>query len=180
LELVANESEAHRGDTENAIPAAGGTTGPARPGSFRWTITFGIIALLVVAFGAIAVWGLTHSDWLYGTYGQISSAQWDQIAGLHEQLQQLNVAPGAVVNLDDALLLPRPSTEQVLNDLRQAVLALDPYADDPTALAIQRQIRGLVGQIKPGYAGWSPTPAYHRPVPPWEIDADPPNILNDP
>jgi hypothetical protein len=114
-------------------------------------ITFIVIALLLVVFSFIAFWGLTHSDWLYGTYGQISQAQWDQIADLRDRLLQSGMAPDAVTALDDVLLLPHPSTQEVLFDLRHAALTLDHLSTHATARQIQAELHALIAQIEPGY-----------------------------
>ena len=147
-------------EVETWLPAPG-PDALSKPRPRRWAITFSVIAVLLVAFSLIAFWGLTHSDWLYGTYGQITPAQWDRIADLRDGLVQLGVAPGAVSVLDDALLLPRPSTEEVLFDLRNAALALDRFASDAAVRRIQDQLLALSAEIGPGYQ-WLATP---RPTP---------------
>jgi hypothetical protein len=129
----------------------------------RWALTFVVIAILLAAFSLIAFWGLVGSDWLYGTYGQISQAQWDQTADLRDRLAQLGLAPQAVAALDDALLLPRPSTENVLLDLIKAAQALDSLATNADARQIQAELYTLIDEIKssagikPDY-GPHPTP----------------------
>jgi hypothetical protein len=130
---------------------------PVVPSPRRKLITFTVITLLLVAFSFIAFWGLTHSDWLYGTYGQISQAQWDQIADLRDRLIQSDMAPDAVTALDDVLLLPHPSTQEVLFDLRHAALTLDRWRAHVTARQIQAELHALITQIEPGYLS-TPTP----------------------
>ena len=115
------------------------------PSPRRWAITFGVIAVLLISFSLIIFWGFIRSDWLYGTYGEISPAQWDQIAALRDQLDQLGIAPEAVGALDDALLPPRPSTQDVLRSLKKAVRALD---DAPAAGQIQAKLRALIVALR--------------------------------
>jgi hypothetical protein len=142
-------------------PAPAASTEPSPK---RWNTTFFVIGLLLVAFGLITFWGLTQSDWLYGTYGQINQAQWDQMVDLRDRLAQLGIAPDAVAALDDALLVPRPSTEDVLFDLRKAAVALEPFATENTVREIQVEINALIAKIefggRPVRTYWStPTPA---------------------
>lgn len=134
----------------------------------RWTVSFVIVALLAGVISVIVFRGITESDWLYGTYGGISQSQWDQIAKLRDLLVQLDVAPDAVNALDNALLIPRPSTENVLYDLRRAVLALDGL-EDAKAHELQLALNALIGAIQPGHefriTPWPtptavPTPTY--------------------
>jgi len=131
--------------------------------SRRQTVTFVVIALLLVVFVLIALWGMVESDWLYGTYGGIGQAHWERITHLREQLRQLDIAPQALALLDDALLLPHPSDEQALADLRRAALALDPYSARPDVRRIQAELYALISEIRPGFEAtstpWSsPTP----------------------
>jgi hypothetical protein len=128
-------------------PPSGDSGTFSKSGPTRRAITFGVIAVLLIVFSLITFWGLTHSDWLYGTYGQITPAHWERIAGLRDELVQLGVVPEAVSALDDALLLPHPSTEEVLFDLRQAVLALEPFASDAAVRRIQEQLYALIAEI---------------------------------
>ncbi len=116
----------------------------------RWTVIFVIVALLAGVISVIIFRGITESDWLYGTYGGVSQNQWDRIVELREQLVQIEMAPDAVDALDDALLIPRPSTEDVLYDLRRAALALG-NVDDAKAREIQLALNALIGEIRPGY-----------------------------
>jgi hypothetical protein len=169
--LLSHTSFERSGDTEQEPPAQEvnsveeleiGQSAPARkspviPNPRRRLITFTVITLLLVAFSFIAFWGLTHSDWLYGTYGQISQAQWDQIVDLRDRLLQFGMAPEAVTALDDVLLLPHPSTQEVLFDLRHAALALDRWRAHATARQIQAELHALITQIEPGYLS-TPTP----------------------
>jgi hypothetical protein len=156
------------GEDQTTLEAAGGTveevtghvTGDSdtfsKSGPRRRAITFGVIAVLLVVFSLITFWGLTHSDWLYGTYGQITPAHWERIAGLRDELVHLGIVPEAVSALDDALLLPHPSTEDVLFDLRQAVLAIEPFASDTAMDRIQDQLNALIAEID-GRQGQGPT-----------------------
>jgi hypothetical protein len=112
--------------------------------------------MLISIFILIAFWGLVQSDWLYGTYGQINQAQWDQIAQLRDRLLELGAYPTAVDALDDALLLPRPSTEQVLVDLRTAAAALAP-AEEREVSILRTRLRALISEIQP-FEGREPTP----------------------
>jgi hypothetical protein len=147
----------HRAGVTQAIPAANPR---------RRMITFAVIAMLLVLVILIVFWGLVHSDWLYGTYGQISQTNWDKITQIREELVRLKIAPDAVAVLDDALLLPHPSTEDVLYDLRRAILILDQYQDNASARRISDHLHALMAQIKPGYE-WegraSPTPQFSLP-----------------
>lgn len=138
---------------------------PVIPSSRRRMITFIVIALLLMVFSFIAFWGLTHSDWLYGTYGQINQDQWDQIADLRDRLLQFGMAPDAVTALDDALLLPHPSTQEVLFDLRRAALTLDRLKAHATARQIQAELHALIMQIEPGYLSSSTPRPTLTPVP---------------
>jgi hypothetical protein len=122
----------------------------------RWVVSFLFITMLISVFILIAFWGLIQSDWLYGTYGKISQAQWDQIAQLRDRLLELGAYPTAVRALDDALLLPRPSTEQVLTDLRTAAAALEPAADSEASI-LRTRLLALISEIQPSDGG-SPTP----------------------
>jgi hypothetical protein len=167
--LLSRTSFVSSGNTEQAPPAqevngveeleiwqpAPTPLSPVIPSPRRKLITFTVIALLLIVFSFIAFWGLTHSDWLYGTYGQISQAQWDQIADLRDRLLRFGVAPGAVTALDDALLLPHPSTQEVLFDLRHAALSLDRLKAHATARQIQAELHALITQIEPGYLSTS-------------------------
>jgi hypothetical protein len=118
-----------------------------------WTITFVVIAALLAVFSLIAFLGLAQSDWFHGYgYGPINEDQWAQIANLRDRLAQLDLAPEAVNALDDALLLPHPTTEEVLFDLRKAAQALDRYDARASAHQIQTQLYTLIDQIKPGYS----------------------------
>jgi hypothetical protein len=123
----------------------------AEPSPMRWSITFVVIALLLTAFSLIAFWGLAGSDWFYGTYGQISQAQWDKIADLRDRLAQLGLAPQAVTALDEALLPPHPSTENVLFDLEKAAQALDQLTTNATARQIQAELHTLIAEIESSY-----------------------------
>lgn len=134
---------------------------PVTPSPKRRLIIFTVTALLLVGFSFIAFWGLTHSDWLYGTYGQISQAQWDQIAAVRDRLLLAGIAPDAVAALDDALLLPHPSTQDVLFDLRQAALTLGRFKAHDTARQIQAELFALISQIEPA----SLSPSTPRPTP---------------
>jgi hypothetical protein len=136
---------------------------PVTPSPRRNLITFAVIAVLLVGFSSIAFWGLAHSDWLYGTYGQISQAQWDQIADLYDRLLLAGIAPDAVAALDDALLLPHPSTQDVLFDLRQAALILERFKAHATARQIQAELFTLISQIEPAYL--SPSAPWPTPTP---------------
>jgi len=129
----------------------------------RRTVTFVVIAVLLFVFSLIALWGLAASDWLYGTYGQISQAQWDRIAVLRDRLVQLNLSSDAVAALDDALLLPHPSTEDVLFDLETAAQALDCVRANETARQIQDELRALIGAIK--NSADQPPPTRSKPAP---------------
>jgi hypothetical protein len=119
-------------------------------------MTFAVIAVLVGVVGFIVFWGLVHSDWLYGTYGQITQEQWDRIAHLRDGLADIGVAPDAVAALNDALLLPPPSMEQVLFDLRVAADALERFADSATVQEIQDQLMAMIAEIA-AESGLSPT-----------------------
>ena len=132
-------------ETWEALP---GAVALAEPGRKRWTLTFIVIALLLAAFAFITFWGLTRSDWLYGTFGQISQTQWDQITDVRDRLVQLGVAPDAVAALNNALLLPRPSTEDVLFDLRKAALALERIEASANVRAIEIEIHAFIGHIE--------------------------------
>ena len=129
----------------------------------RRTVTFVVIAVLLFVFSLIALWGLAASDWLYGTYGQISQAQWDRIAALRDRLIRLNLSSDAVAALNDALLLPHPSTEDVLFDLETAAQALDRVRANEAARQIQAELRALIGAIRTG--GSQPSPAWPTPSP---------------
>jgi hypothetical protein len=152
-------------ETEHAETYENRRSAPVMPSPRRRLIIFTVIALLLLGFSLIAFWGLTHSDWLYGTYSQISQAQWDQIADLRDRLLMAGIAPDTIAALDDALLLPHPSTQNVLFDLREAALTLDPFKGYATARQIQSELFALIAQIEPGYLSLStpwPTPT---PVP---------------
>jgi hypothetical protein len=136
----------------------------AEPSPRRWAVTFAVVAALLIVFSLVAFWGLAQSDWLYGTYGQISQAQWEQMAELRERLVQLDLAPEAVSALDDALLLPHPSTEQVLSDLKKAVQVLDQFHSSDTARQIQFELQTLIATIEP--AG-EPERSWPTFTPPW-------------
>lgn len=123
----------------------------AGPGPVRLGIAFSVIVVLLVAFGFAAFSGLSGSDWLYGTYGRISEAQWRQIAEFRDRLIQFGAVPEAVDALDNALLLPHPSTEQTLFDLREAVNALDRFEDHAIAQEIQTQLYALMTAIEQDY-----------------------------
>jgi hypothetical protein len=128
------------------------------PGPRRWAITFAVIAVLLIGSSLLLLWGFIQSDWLYGTYGEISPAQWEQIRDLRDQLVQLKIAPElccaeAVSALDNALLPPRPSTQKVLFELRQAARALDGQV---AAQQIQLELYALIGDIE-SVEGWLPT-----------------------
>ncbi len=118
------------------------------PSVRRRTITFVVIAIVLIAFGLIVLWGLSGSDWLYGTYGEISPAQWSRLADLRDRLSRLGVAPDAVAALDAALALPHPSTQQTLYELQRAVHALDPAAAQNDAVrTIQAELRVLMAAV---------------------------------
>lgn len=138
---------------------------PLEPSPWRRALTFSVIAILLIVFGLIAFWGVTGSDWLYGTYGNISQAQWDRMADLREQLVQLGVAPEAINALDDALLLPHPSTENVIFQLSKAAQALEPFKADAGIREIQAELQALISEIEPYYqATAAPRPTF-TPVP---------------
>jgi hypothetical protein len=130
----------------------------AEPGPWRWTLTFTVVAILLILFSAIALWGLVGSDWLYGTYGEISQKQWDQIADLRDRLVQLGLAPEAVNALNDALLPPHPAKENVLLDLKKAALALEQLKADATIREIRtglyELIRALESSANPDFTPW--------------------------
>ena len=147
---------AARDETEPACAAHRADT-VVRLGIKRWRIAFVVIALLVCGFSLLAFLGLTHSDWLYGTYDGISAIQWQRIADLRDALVDLGGADEAVTALDDALLVPRPSTEDVLFDLRQAAQTLDGLNANDAARQIQRGLYALIGEIGSD-KGWTPTP----------------------
>ena len=129
----------------------------------RRTVTFVVIAVLLFVFSLIALWGLAASDWLYGTYGQISQAQWDRIAALRDRLIRLNLSSDAVAALNDALLLPHPSTEDVLFDLETAAQALDRVRTNEAARQIQAELRALIGAIR--NSDDQPSPTRSKPAP---------------
>ena len=129
----------------------------------RRTVTFVVIAVLLFVFSLIALWGLAASDWLYGTYGQINQAQWDRIAALRDRLAQLNLSSDAVAALDDTLLLPHPSTEDVLFDLETAAQALDRVRANAAARQIQTELRALIGAIR--NSDDQPSPTRSKPAP---------------
>lgn len=118
----------------------------------RRVATLGIIAALLVGFVFIVAWGMAHSDWLYGTYGGIRPNDWDEITRLRAKMVRLGAAPGAIAALDDALLIPRPSTEDVVYDLHQAVLILQ--ADDAAAATreLSTELRALIARLHSGDA----------------------------
>jgi hypothetical protein len=118
----------------------------------RRVITLGIIAALLVGFSFIVAWGVAHSDWLYGTYGGIGQKHWDEITRLRAEMVRLGAAPGAIAALDDALLVPRPSTEDVVYDLQNAVLILQ--TDDAAAATreLTTELRALIARLHPGDA----------------------------
>jgi len=119
------------------------------PSARRRTVTFGVIAIVWVVFGLIVLWGLSGSDWLYGTYGEISAAQWEHLADLRDRLSQLDVAPDAVTVLDTALALPHPSTQDTLYELRRAIRALDPAAaHDDAVRQIRAELRTLMAAVE--------------------------------
>jgi hypothetical protein len=128
----------------------------ARPGPRRRAITFAVIAVLLLGFSLLVTWGFIQSDWLYGTYGEISPAQWERISDLRDQLIQLETAPGlyaeAIRALNNALQPPRPSTQKVLFELRQAARALEGQV---AAQQIQAELYALINEIEgagePGY-----------------------------
>jgi len=121
------------------------------PSARRRTITFVAIAVVLVAFGLIVLWGLSGSDWLYGTYGEISPAQWAHLhlADLRERLARFSVAPDAVAALDATLALPHPSTQDTLYELRRAAQALDAAAaQDAAVRQIQEELRALMTAVE--------------------------------
>jgi hypothetical protein len=142
----------------------------------RWVLTFSVIALLTLLFGLVAFWGLSQSNWLYGTYGQITPGQWDRIQTLRDRLAERQADEQVLNLLDDALLVPRPATQDVLYNLERAAASLKPNGD-PLLRSIQLELYGLLSEIQPGYVSSSPTPwstptAYPTPLPtPFE---DPP------
>jgi hypothetical protein len=147
------------------------------PSPTRWAITFTFIAVLIVIFSAIVFFGFIQADWLYGTYSEISEAQWEQIANLRDELAQLGIAPEAVVALDDALLLPRPSTQDVLRDLKTAARALDQHSRITAARRVQDRLYALIGAIE------SPSiePGYERPTAiPWATPTPTPGPTSTP
>jgi hypothetical protein len=119
----------------------------SRPGPRRWAITFAIIAVLLLGFSLLVMWGFIESDWLYGTYNEISPAQWEQISELRDRLVQLE--PGlyaeAISALDNALQPPRPSTQKVLFELRRAARAL---AGQAAARQIRDELYALINEIE--------------------------------
>lgn len=152
-----------------------GPTPRTEPSPMRWAITFTVIAMLIVTFSLIAFFGFIQADWLYGTYSEISEAQWEQIAALRDDLVQLGIAPEAVAALDDALLLPHPSTQDVLRDLRTAARALDQHSE-ATARQVQDKLYALIGAIE------SPNePGHERPTPiPWATATPTPGPTSTP
>ena len=151
---------AARDETEPACAAHRADTA-VRLGIKRWRIAFVVIALLVCGFSLLAFLGLTHSDWLYGTYDGISPTQWQRIADLRDALVELGGVDEAVSALDDALLVPRPSTEDVLYDLRQAAQILEGLNRNDDTRQVQRGLYALIGEIGSD-TDWTPTP---RPTP---------------
>ncbi len=120
------------------------------PGPRRRAITFAIIAVLLLGSSLLVLWSFIQSDWLYGTYSDISLAQWEQISDLRDQLLQLEIASElccaeAVSALDNALLPPRPSTQKVLSELRQAARALDGQV---AARQIRAELYALINDIE--------------------------------
>jgi hypothetical protein len=134
------------------------------PSPTRWAITFTVIAVLIVIFSLIVFFGFIQADWLYGTYSEISAAQWEQIANLRDELVQLGIAPEAVAALDNALLLPHPPTQDVLRDLKKAAQALDQHSGVSAARRVQDRLYALIGAIETP----STEPVYKSPTTmPW-------------
>jgi len=147
------------------IPLRDTPPGRAPSSTGRRVITLGIIAALLVGFVFIVAWGVAHSDWLYGTYVGIQKNDWDAIVRLRAEMVRLGYAPGAIAALDDALLVPRPSTEDVVYDLQQAVLILQ--TDDAAAATpeLTMELRALIARLHPGYA----PPSTVWPTPPSDL-----------
>jgi len=150
-------------DSQNgsAVSVDGGADRRTGRSQLRQTVTFTVVTVLLVGFVAIVAWGLAHSDWLYGTYGDISQTNWDEISRLRTALVHLGTAPGAVAALDDALLVPRPSTEDVLYDLQKAVLILRTHENTLDTNDLLADLRAVIQEIQPGHTSrltdW-PTP----------------------
>jgi hypothetical protein len=119
-----------------------------KPGRLRRFITLTIASALLVSFVLISAWGVARSDWLYGTYGGLRQQDWDEIARLRADMIRLGAAPGAIAALDDALLIPRPSTEDVIYDLQKAVLILQSGQASEAIRGPTLELRALISQLE--------------------------------
>jgi hypothetical protein len=145
----------------SAAELDGGPDRQAGHSQTRRIVTLTVVAVLLVGFVVIVTWGLVHSDWLYGTYGGIRQTDWDEISRVRRELVHLGSAPGAVAALDDALLVPRPSTEDVLYDLQKAVLFLQTGEFTSDTQRLLADLQALLREIQPGYIA----PSTDRPTP---------------
>ena len=137
---------------ESAVASDSRLPGQSKRIHKRRFITLTIVATLLLGFVLIAAWGMAHSDWLYGTYGGVRQADWDEIARLRTEMIRLSSAPGAIAALDDALLVPRPSKEDVIYDLQKAVLILQTGDAVEATRDLTTELRALINQLQQGFS----------------------------
>jgi len=156
------ESDTHEAsDTDGIWDGIVAARPLAEPSRKRWMATFAVVALLLVVFGVIAVWGLARSEWFhsYG-YGAISDDQWDEIAALRARVDQLGLPLDVTGALDDALIAPRPTTEKVLFNLKSAALALGRIESTPAIRAMRARLGALIDEIDTHARAWATATPY--------------------
>jgi hypothetical protein len=117
----------------------------------RRTITFIVIAILLLLFVVISFWGMTHSAWWYGSVDQLRDAQWNRIAHLRDRLIQAEGPPAAIQTLDHLLLFPQSTPEDVLHDLIKAAQTLTRSEQNPALRQIHAELRNLITEIQREY-----------------------------
>jgi hypothetical protein len=124
-------------------------SGPRPKGrSLRRTVTFIVIAILLLLFVAISVWGMSHSDWWYSGADQLGDAHWNRITHIRDSLVHLQGPPAAIQALDHLLLSPQAASEDVFHELIKVAQTLAQTDQTPALQQVHTELRTLIAEIQ--------------------------------
>jgi len=109
-------------------------------------LVWGIIILLGLVMAALALWGLIHSTWWYGSQITVDAGTTAYLVQIRAKLAAAG-APDIALRRMAVATQPGANVDDTIAALEDVDSALEPMRDDATIVLIRGQLRGVLNGL---------------------------------